>query len=432
MRRLSVLVLLTTALIAGPASLAAQDAFGTWQGTLATSARPLRVVFDIARDNGRVKVVHFSIDQTGFQSPVTADTITIAPRGVRLVFSRIRATFDGTLDARGDTITGSWTQAGPPRPLVLARATAQTAWRDSSSHSIRQVAVDTSVSLEVLDWGGTGRPVVMLAGAGNTAHVFDQFVTKLVGRYHVYGVTRRGFGRSSAPRSGYSADRLADDVLSVLDSLRLARPVLIGHSIAGEELSSIGSRRPERVAGLVYLDAGYAYAYYDSAQENTLLNMYDVQRKLARLSPALSPRALENILNELLTTSLPLMERDMRAWSQRLAARPDRDVTPPPFARDFVADSLFAGEQKFTAIRGPVLAIYAAPREPSAALLKDSVALAKSDSTYLAGVMPQITAFERGTPGARVIRIPHSNHYVFRSNEAEVLREVFAFIDGIR
>jgi non-heme chloroperoxidase len=420
------------ALIAAPTLLAAQDVFGTWQGTLATTARPLRLVFDIARDNGRLKVVQFSIDQSGFQSPVTADTIRIAARSVRFVFSRLRGAYDGTLNARGDTITGTWTQGGPPVPLIFARANDQTAWRESSSHTIRQVAIDSSVSLEVLDWGGTGRPVVLLAGAGNTAHVFDQFATKLVGRYHTYGITRRGFGRSSAPMSGYSADRLADDVLTVLDSLHLAKPVLIGHSIAGEELSSIGSRHPERVAGLVYLDAGYAYAYYDSTQDNTLINMYDVQRKLARLSPALSPRALENILNELLTTSLPLMERDMRGWSQRLAARPDRDVTPPPFARDFVADSLFAGEQKFTAIRGPVLAIFAAPREPTAALLKDSVALAKSDSTYLAAVMPQITAFERGTPGARVIRIPHSNHYVFRSNEADVLREVFAFIDGLR
>jgi hypothetical protein len=66
---------LIAALSAAPAALAAQDAFGTWQGTIATSARPLRIVFDIARDNGRVKVVHFSIDQTGFRSPVTADTI---------------------------------------------------------------------------------------------------------------------------------------------------------------------------------------------------------------------------------------------------------------------------------------------------------------------------------------------------------------------
>jgi non-heme chloroperoxidase len=428
MSRSSISLVLST-LIVLTSPLPAQGAFGTWQGTVAMP-RPARLVIDLVPDNGRTKAVAFSIDQGGFQSPLTADTITIAPPVVRLVFSRGRITFDGRL--AGDTLSGSWVQGGVPRPVVFARATARTAWGDSSSHAIQQVRVDSGVSLEVLDWGGAGRPVVLLAGAGNTAHVFDRFASQLTGRYHVYGITRRGFGRSSAPLSGYSADRLADDVLAVLDSLRLTKPVLIGHSIAGEELSSIGTRRSERVAGLVYLDAGYAYAYYDSAQQNTLINIYDVQRKLARLSPALSPRALENILNELLTTSLPLMERDIRAWSGDLAKRPDRDVTPPPYARDFVAESLFAGEQKFTAIRGPVLAIFAAPREPTPALLKDSVALAKSDSAYLADLMPQLIAFERGIPGARVVRIPHSNHYVFRSHEADVLREIFRFIDGLR
>ena len=49
----------------------------------------------------------------------------------------------------------------------------------------------------------------------------------------------------------------------VLDQLRVNRPVLVGHSVGGEELSSIGSRHPEKVAGLVYLDAAYGYAYYD-------------------------------------------------------------------------------------------------------------------------------------------------------------------------
>jgi pimeloyl-ACP methyl ester carboxylesterase len=63
------------------------------------------------------------------------------------------------------------------------------------------------------------------------------------------GVTRRGFGSSSAPAAGYGADRLGDDVLA-------------GHSLSGEELSSIGSRHPENVAGLVYLDAGYSYAFH--------------------------------------------------------------------------------------------------------------------------------------------------------------------------
>ncbi|HUB81519.1 MAG TPA: hypothetical protein VMB03_22120 [Bryobacteraceae bacterium] len=67
--------------------------------------------------------------------------------------------------------------------------------------------MDDNVTLEVLDWGGSGRPLILLAGLGNTAHVFDDFAPKLTPQYHVFGITRRGFGASSSPASGYSADR---------------------------------------------------------------------------------------------------------------------------------------------------------------------------------------------------------------------------------
>src|SRR5258705_8737262 len=133
------------------------------------------------------------------------------------------------------------------------------AGRDLSPHPPRFVTVEKNVRLEVLDWGGSGRPLVLLAGGGDTAHVFDDFARKLTAGFHVYGMTRRGFGASGFSASEYGADRLGDDVLAVLDSLKLKRPVLVGHSIAGQELSSIATRRPSRVAGLVYLDAGYPY-----------------------------------------------------------------------------------------------------------------------------------------------------------------------------
>jgi len=45
-------------------------------------------------------------------------------------------------------------------------------WKDPSPHITRFVAVDKNVRLEVLDWGGSGRPLVLLAGGGDTAHVF--------------------------------------------------------------------------------------------------------------------------------------------------------------------------------------------------------------------------------------------------------------------
>jgi pimeloyl-ACP methyl ester carboxylesterase len=45
--------------------------------------------------------------------------------------------------------------------------------------------------------------------------------------------------------------------------------------------------------------------------------------------------------------------------------------------------------------------------------------------------MPPIRAFQRGVPQARVVLLPHADHFVWRTHEAEVLREVRAFIDGL-
>src|SRR5260370_4312273 len=145
-----------------------------------------------------------------------------------------------------------------------SRDAAQTRTQETKS-KVQCSEVEPGVEIEVLDWGGTGRPVVLIEGLGSTAHTFESFAADLNKSFHVYGVTRRGYGASSAPMptsSNYSAERLGDDVIAVLDSLQLKSPILIGHSFGGEELSSIGSRRPERIAGLVYLDAGYRYALF--------------------------------------------------------------------------------------------------------------------------------------------------------------------------
>jgi non-heme chloroperoxidase len=141
-------------------------------------------------------------------------------------------------------------------------------WRDPSLHQVRWVTVEPGVRLEVLDWGGSGRPLVLLGGLGMTAHVFDGFAEKLTGSYHVYGITRRGYGASSRPASGYTEDRLVEDDLRVLDALNLTQPVMAGHSVAGNELSELGIHHYGRISGLVYLDAlndgADDYADYDA------------------------------------------------------------------------------------------------------------------------------------------------------------------------
>ena len=79
--------------------------------------------------------------------------------------------------------------------VALMQATAPVA---PARHRIQLVPVADSVRLEVLDFGGTGRPIVLLAGLGNTAHVFDEFAPGLAGLGHVYAITRRGFGARQA------------------------------------------------------------------------------------------------------------------------------------------------------------------------------------------------------------------------------------------
>jgi len=81
------------------------------------------------------------------------------------------------------------------------------------------ITVAPKVTLEVLDWGGTGEPVVFLAGLGNSAHVFDDFAPQFTDHFHVLAITRRGYGASSQPASGYGSARLAADMKAVLDTL---------------------------------------------------------------------------------------------------------------------------------------------------------------------------------------------------------------------
>src|SRR4051794_29567708 len=273
---------LAAAVTLSASALPAQKLVGNWQGTLGSPPNALRLVLRVARaSNAGMSASLVSVDQGGWDNAIPIDSIVLRHSTVSFFVSSVGGTYNGTLTDGGSRIRGNWTQGGSPEPLDFVRPSPRTAWRDSSQHTQRFVNVEKDVRLEVLDWGGTGRPIVFLAGAGNSAHVFDAFAPKLTAEYHVYGITRRGFGNSSRPTSGYLADSLADDVLAVLDSVGIRAPVLIGHSIAGEELSSIGSRHPERVAGLVYLDAGYPYAFYDSALIDPRVSVADVQHKLA-------------------------------------------------------------------------------------------------------------------------------------------------------
>lgn len=414
--------------LAEAGALCAQDISGSWQGTLKAGPQELRLIVEIEKaDSGGWKATMFSIDQT--TNPIPVSSVTLEGASLKLPVDAVRGTYEGKVSADGDSIAGTWTQ-GVPLPLDLRRATKETAWqKDPTPHTIQFVTVDKDVKLEVLDWGGTGRPLMLLTGLGDNAHRFDKFAMKLVPQYHVYGITRRGFGASSAPATGYSADRLGDDVLAVIDALKLNRPVLVGHSIGGEELSSVGSRHPEKVAGLIYLDAAYSYAYYDRSRGDFTIDLMELRKKLDQLVPGKGPADSRPLIQELLETTLPGFEKDLREEQKRIDAMPAAVLSlqasaPLPAA----ATAIIEGEQKYTDIHVPILAIYAVPHDFGPAMGSDPAVRAAFEAHDEATTGAQAKAFETGVPSAHVVRLAHANHYVYLSNEADVLREMNAFI----
>jgi pimeloyl-ACP methyl ester carboxylesterase len=296
--------------------------------------------------------------------------------------------------------------------------------------------VEDGVRLEVLDWGGSGRPVVFLAGLGNTAHVFDDLADKLSVTTHVYGITRRGYGASSHPDVGYTERRLADDVLYVLDSLKLVAPILVGHSIAGNELTLLGARNSGRIAGLVYLDA--------TADPTDDYTDYEKLRK--------------DLPTALRTTRWPSPEdykslRAYRDWQIRElgVAFPEAEVRNEfSFKSDetmdtyktprSVNDAIRAGAEKreYSNIRSPILAICASPLS-----LYDQMQRYHPKTDYERAAIEavrdadvnwnrrRLSNLQNAIAPVRIAELPGANHYVFLSNEADVLRELRAFLAGL-
>jgi non-heme chloroperoxidase len=422
MRTLPITLLVSLA-FAGLASEAARAGapiavVGTWQATLQT--RNLRYVLEIAASHGaKPYATFFSIGRT--PDPLPVESIRVSGSNLEFSVSQANAVYKGKVSPDRHSIVGVWNQGGMAYPLSFELATNATRWsNDALAHKTLFIKVAQNIRLEVLDWGGSGPPLVFLAGGGDTAHVYDGFAPKFKGGHHVYAVTRRGFGRSSHPVpivENFTPDRLADDVLTVIDPLQLDKPVLAGHSMAGAELSSICTRHPEKVRGLIYMEAASGFAFY-GGQRGAMVLTLDVNELRKELDGLeVGPQTISTI-DKLLASGLPDVAQDLEDWKRNLQTLDLSKAPAPrqPTYQDRMNKSIDDGEQQFSTLNCPILAFFAVP--------------ASENQTMRTNVI-QANAFEKGVPSAHVVRIPNADHYIYRTNEAEVEREMNAWMDQL-
>lgn len=291
----------------------------------------------------------------------------------------------------------------------------------SVSHSVSFVSVSPDVRVEVLDWGGNGPPLVFLAGFGNTAHVFDAFAPQFLDHYHVLGITRRGFGASGRPATGYDTGTLTHDILAVLDSLGLRRASFVGHSFAGSELDFLGAYHADRVASLVYLDASYDFAhlYADARWQRAfpiprppaprVADVPTLRQWLANvMGPAVPDDEIRNLTSNAATAGLDTTL--------------ERGAYPTALSR----------------IRAPVLAFWAAPRSvqdwyPYFASLNssDQSRLQQSFDDQQAVRRDHLQTFRDQVRGAQVELVVGGRHYVFLTHPRQTVDAMRVFLASV-
>jgi len=144
----------------------------------------------------------------------------------------------------------------PRRPRLALPYDERPMQTRASTPTDRAVPGD-GVSLHARDWGGGGRPVVLLHGLASNARIWDGVAPRLVGAgLRVVALDLRGHGDSDQPGDGYGFETVGRDLEAALAALGLARPVLAGHSWGASVALQYAAARPGALAGLALVDGG--------------------------------------------------------------------------------------------------------------------------------------------------------------------------------
>jgi pimeloyl-ACP methyl ester carboxylesterase len=100
---------------------------------------------------------------------------------------------------------------------------------------------------------GSGTPVILLhGGLGHSGNWGYQLPALLASGYRAVLIDSRGHGRSTRDKQPYSYDRMASDVLAVMDALHLDKASLVGWSDGACTALVLAAKAPARVAGVFF------------------------------------------------------------------------------------------------------------------------------------------------------------------------------------
>ncbi|MBV8969932.1 MAG: alpha/beta hydrolase [Verrucomicrobia bacterium] len=225
---------------------------------------------------------------------------------------------------------------------------------------------------------GRGEPLILLHGGLGNIEQFGNQIPALETHYKVIALDSRGHGRSTRSAAPFSYHLMADDVLGVMDYLRIPKAAVIGWSDGGIIGLDLAIYHPDRLNKLVAIAANYSVSglHNSKTRSETLTEYYRLVRSdYERLSS--TPNDYDNFL-----VAMRMMWR----------SQPEYTLT------------------QLTSIQVPTLIV---------------------DGEYDEVVQREHTAkLARLVPGAKLVIIPGSSHFVMFQRPSALNQTILSFLAG--
>jgi pimeloyl-ACP methyl ester carboxylesterase len=130
----------------------------------------------------------------------------------------------------------------------------------------------SGVRLHYLDWGGSGRPLVLLHGLASSCRIWDFTAPILAERFRTFALDQRGHGLSDKPGS-YTFAEVTADLAGFIEMLTLERPVVVGHSWGGGVAVQFAADYPDVPAAIALIDGGFLSRSLDATWEEAEVMM---------------------------------------------------------------------------------------------------------------------------------------------------------------
>ena len=172
---------------------------------------------------------------------------------------------------------------------------------------------------------GEGEPIVLLHGNGNSiADWYDcGFIDVLQNKYQLILIDARGYGDSSKPHDiqDYSPQKIASDVILVLDDLKIKQAYCFGYSMGGRHAFAVMKYYPERIKTFII---GGMNPYGQSSLKNLIAEwlkkglpyfVEQFEKEFGRFPEKIRPRYLANDTQAMLASSSyvwPDMSEDLK------------------------------------------------------------------------------------------------------------------------